>query len=68
MTNGGEGAFDRIGCTQMFPVFGRELVEGEQYVAILDQTFDRLLVLHAVNGHKCIQRGFGSVLSPDISQ
>jgi hypothetical protein len=30
MTNGRECAFDDVGCAQMFPVLGGEVVEGEQ--------------------------------------
>jgi hypothetical protein len=48
MTDGCEGAFDRVGRSQVLPVFGGEVVEGEQHVAILDQAFDCLVVLRAV--------------------
>src|SRR5258706_13335043 len=49
----------------MLPVLGREVVEGEQRVAILDQTLDRLVVFDApgfdegVEGRKRILLGFG---------
>ena len=36
-----ERAFDDIGRAQMLPVLGREIVEGEQRLAILDQALDR---------------------------
>ena len=35
--HGGEGALDRVRGPQVFPVFGREVVEGEQGMAILRQ-------------------------------
>src|SRR5258706_6056937 len=55
----------------MLPVLGREVVEGEQRVAILDQTLDRLVVFDApgldegVEGRKRILLGFGH---PDFLQ
>src|SRR5437763_11338517 len=56
---------------QMLPVLGREVVEGEQRVAILDQTLDRLVVFDApgldegVEGRKRILLGF---CHPDFLQ
>ena len=44
MKHGGERAFDDIGRAQMFPVLGREVVEGEQCIVILDQALDPLVV------------------------
>jgi hypothetical protein len=43
----GERAFDDVRRAQMLPVLGREVVEGEQRVAILDQALDRLVVFDA---------------------
>ena len=44
----GEGTFDRIGCSDVPPVLGREVVESQQSISVLDQAFDRLGVLGAV--------------------
>ena len=41
----GEHALDRVGRPQVIPVLGREVVERQQRVLVLDQTGDRLLVL-----------------------
>jgi len=43
----GERAFDDVRRAQVLPVLGREVVEGEQRVAILDQALDRLVVFDA---------------------
>jgi hypothetical protein len=43
----GERAFDDIRRAQMLPVLGREVVEGEQRIAIPDQASDRLVVFDA---------------------
>ncbi len=40
-------AFDDVRRAQMFPVFSREVEEGEQRGAILDQALDRLVVFDA---------------------
>ena len=45
MPDGGEHAFNRVGCPQVVPVLGREVVEGQQRVLVLGQAGDRLLVL-----------------------
>src|SRR5215207_6065722 len=42
-----ERAFDDVGCAQMLPVLGREVVEGKQRIAILGQAVDRLGVFDA---------------------
>jgi hypothetical protein len=47
VADGGERAFDDVGRSQVLPVLGREVVEGEQRIAILDQALDRLFVLDA---------------------
>src|SRR6058998_2620748 len=55
----------------MLPVLGREVVEGEQRVAILDQALDRLVVFDApsldegVEGRKRVLLGLGH---PDFLQ
>jgi hypothetical protein len=53
----GERAFDDVGRAQMLPVLGREVVEGEQRTAILDQALDRLVVFEAPDldkGPQCL--------------
>ncbi len=47
MANRCERAFDDVGRAQMFPVLGGKVVKGEQRIAILDQTLDRLVVFDA---------------------
>src|SRR5436853_1516421 len=47
MADGCEGALDRVGRAQVLPVLGGKIVEGEQHVAILGQTCDRLVVFRA---------------------
>jgi hypothetical protein len=56
VTHGGERAFDDIGRAQMLPVLGREVVEGEQRVAILDQALGRLVVFDAPGFDEGIER------------
>ena len=64
-----ERAFDDIGRAQMLPVLGRELVEGQQRIAILDQALDSLVVLDApgfdegVEGEERVLLGLGH---PDL--
>src|SRR3954470_10892376 len=57
MANSGKGALDRIRRAQMLPMLGGEIVEREQRLAILDQTFGGFLVLDAPGLDKCIERG-----------
>src|SRR6266702_7202194 len=40
MPDGGEGALNRVCRTQMFPVLGRKVVEGEQRFTILAEALD----------------------------
>ncbi len=46
--HGRKGAFDGIGGANVLPVLGREVVEGEQHVAVLGQAGHRFVVLGAV--------------------
>jgi hypothetical protein len=48
MTNRCEDDFDDVGRAQVLPVLGREVVEGEQRLAILAEAFDRLLVFSSL--------------------
>src|SRR6266404_3114986 len=67
----GERAFNDVRGAQMLPVLGREVVEAEQRVAILDQALDCLVVFDApgldegVEGCKRILLGLGH---PDFLQ
>ena len=66
-----ERAFDDVGRAQMLPVLGREVVEGEQRVAILDQALDRLVVFDAPGFDEGIERGERILLGlghPDLLQ
>ena len=45
--HGRKGAFDGIGGANVLPVLGREVVDGEQHVAVLGQAGHRFVVLGA---------------------
>jgi hypothetical protein len=71
VAHSGEGAFDGIGRPQVFPVFGREVVKGEQRVSILAQAVRRLRVFQRVAFHEGVERQFGGGLGfghPDLLQ
>jgi hypothetical protein len=51
-----ERTFDDVGRAQMFPVLGREVVEGEQRLAILDQALDRLVVFDGPSFDEGVER------------
>ena len=55
VTHGRERALDDVRRAQMLPVFGGEVVEGEQRLAILDQALGRLVVFDA-----CVYRKLDS--------
>ena len=57
MAHGRERAFDDVSRAQMLPVLGREVVEGEQRIAILDQALDRLVLFDAYGFDEGIERG-----------
>lgn len=56
MAHGGEARFDRVGRAQVTPMFGREVVEREQPLAILAQHLGRLRVLGSVGNDELIKR------------
>ena len=67
----GEGAFDRIGGSQVLPVLGREVVEGEQLHPVLGQAGDGLVVLGTEDFHEEVEGFLGLVLGfghPDVLQ
>ena len=49
MAHCGEGALDRIGGPYLLPVFGREVIERQQHLAVFDLLGNGLLVFHAVD-------------------
>src|SRR5262249_8822759 len=55
--HGGKGAFDRVRGPQVFPVFGGEIVECEQGLAIFCQTLGSLLVFQLVGCDEGVERG-----------
>ena len=55
----GEDAFDGIGRPQVFPVFGREVVEGQEFFAVLGQTFTGLGILRAAGREEQVEGLFG---------
>src|ERR1700684_1068367 len=66
-----EGAFDRIRRPQMRPMFGGEIKERQQRVAILEQTVDGLVVFWSIFLREDYHPGFGgrAVLEqPDFAQ
>ena len=63
MPDGGEGALDRVACTDGLSVFGWEVIEGKQHVVILDQTIGGLVVFGLVLGKKTIE-GFLGIVAP----
>ena len=71
VSNGREGAFDRIRGAQVFPMFGREVVEGEQRVPVLFQAFGALLVFDGIGLDEGIERRLGVLPRfghPDVLQ
>src|ERR1700720_1266370 len=57
-----EWAFDGVGRSQMLPVLSREVVEGKQRVAILDQALDSLVVFDAPSSMKASNAARASFL------
>ena len=47
VADGGIGAFDRVAGPDVFPMLGREVVEGEQIGAVLGEAFDGAVIFHA---------------------
>ena len=71
VAHGGEDAFDGVGRSDVLPMLGWEVVEGQQHVAIFGQLLDRPLVFHAVGFHKQIKGCSGLFLRlchPDVLQ
>ena len=71
VADGSEDAFDGVGRPDMPPVLGREVVEGQQGVAVLCQAGDGLGVFCVVLGGESIHRPLGlgaAIRHPDIMQ
>ena len=63
--------FDRVRSPDVLPVLGREVIEGQQLRAILNQLGGGFLVFHAVGIHEETEGGIGLFLClghPDILQ
>ena len=48
MSDGGKGAFNWVGRSNVFPMLGWEVIEGQEHVAVFGQLSDSLVVFHAV--------------------
>lgn len=71
VSNRGEGAFDGIGSPDVLPMFGREVIECQEHVAVFGQFGDGLVVFHAICHDEVIEckRGIHPRFSlPDVVQ
>src|SRR4051812_45638527 len=71
MPHGREHALDRVRRTEVVPVLGREVVEGEQRLAVLGQAGDGAIVLRRVLGLEGRERRLGGRpvgRQPDLAQ
>jgi hypothetical protein len=59
VADGGEHALDGVGRAYVLPMFGGDVEEGEQLVAILNQALDRLIVFRAMFLGKDVDRLLG---------
>jgi len=59
MPNRGEGAFDGNGCADVLLMFGREVIECQEHVAVFDQFGDGLVVFHAICRDEVVERSRG---------
>jgi len=65
MSDGGKGAFDWVGRSNVLPMLGWEVIEGQEHVAVFGQFADGFVVFHAVGcdeeveGRLGIHPGFG---------
>jgi len=56
MSNSGEGAFNRIGRADVLPVFGWEVIEGQENVAVFGHFADGLIVFDAIGCDEEVER------------
>src|SRR5260370_17118474 len=71
MPHSRERALDRICRSEVLPVLGRKVIEGEQWVAIFAEALDSLLVLEAVAFDEAIECSLGvlpGLRHPDVLQ
>ena len=61
MPNSRERALDRVCGSQVLPVLGGEIVEGEERVAVLGEAFDGFVVLNAIGFDERIQCNLGGL-------
>ncbi len=59
MAHGVEGRFDRVRRADMRPVLSREVVEGEQRLAIFRELLSGLRILRTVMTHEAFEGGVG---------
>src|SRR6202035_3591170 len=64
MAHGRECTFDWVRCAQMLPMLCREVVEGEQSIAVFGQAFDRLLVFNVVDFDERVECDESILLGP----
>src|SRR5260370_37617648 len=71
MPHSRERALDRICRSEVLPVLGRKVIEGEQWVAIFAEALDSLLVLDAIAFDEAIECSLGvlpGLRHPDVLQ
>ena len=59
MSDGGEGAFDWVRRSDMFPMLGWDVIEGQEYVTIFGQFPHGFIVFHAVGCDEEVKSGLG---------
>ena len=57
MPNGVESALNEVRRPDVPPMFGREIVDGEQIRAVLGQAFGGTVIFHAVSSDEEIESG-----------
>ncbi len=63
MSNCGKGAFYGVGCSDVFPVLSREVIERQEHVAIFEQLAHGLVVFHAVCRVEEVKRALGRAIA-----
>jgi len=62
MAHRGESTLERVGGKDMHQVLGREIIETQPACTVLDQAFDKLVILHALGFNEEIKSALGSCL------
>ena len=71
MAHGSKCALNRVGGSDVLPMFGWEIIEREQHVTVFDQLGHRFFVFHPVGPHEKVERGVGISFGfrlPDVMQ